>query len=132
MCGKAGCIVSNSGNLELRLCRTKKQGRGDSGKDCDFGLMTRYLFTTQASDDLGLLTRTLPVAHALAERGHQVAFCNFAPAPRKLIAEAGFENLPQKHPVHYLNHLQASGESGWRKLGHIRQEFGGILGFVRM
>jgi hypothetical protein len=30
-----------------------------------------------------------------------------------------------------INHLQASGESGWRKLGHIRQEFGGILGFVR-
>ena len=48
------------------------------------GYMPRFLFTTLASDDLGLLARTLPVARELKQRGHQVAFCNPAAAPRKL------------------------------------------------
>ncbi len=93
--------------------------------------MTKYLFTTQVSNDLGLLTRTLPVARELAQRGHQVAFCNSAPAPRKLIAEAGFENLPQKHPVHYFDYLRAQGELNTRGLKQLRQEFGGYFGFAR-
>ena len=93
--------------------------------------MTRYLFTTQASNDLGLLTRTLPVARELAQRGHQVAFCNSAAAPHKLITEAGFDNLPQKHPLHYLNYLRAHGE--WNRCGlqHLRQTFGGTFGYAR-
>jgi UDP:flavonoid glycosyltransferase YjiC (YdhE family) len=67
----------------------------------------KFLFTTQASNDLGLLARTLPIADALTRRGHQVAFCNPAPAPSKLIAAAGFENLLLKHPLACLSHLQA-------------------------
>ncbi len=59
----------------------------------------KFLFTTQASNDLGLLTRSLPIAHELKQHGHQVAFCNPALTPRKLIAEAGFENLLPKHPA---------------------------------
>ena len=65
--------------------------------------MKKILFTTLFSDDLGLLTRTLPIARELAKRGHRVAFCNPAYAPARLIEEAGFENLPFKHPVFYLN-----------------------------
>jgi UDP:flavonoid glycosyltransferase YjiC (YdhE family) len=93
--------------------------------------MAKYLFTTQSSDDLGLLTRTLPVARELAQRGHVVAFSNSAAAPRKLIAEAGFENLPQKHPFHYLNHLQAKGELNLRGIKSIRHDFGGVFRFMR-
>lgn len=43
--------------------------------------MARFLFTLQISDDLGLLTRSLPIARELAGRGHEVAFCNPARAP---------------------------------------------------
>jgi UDP:flavonoid glycosyltransferase YjiC (YdhE family) len=55
--------------------------------------MKKFLFTTIPSDDLGLLTRSLPVASELAKRGYKVAFCSPGPAPSKLIAEAGFYNL---------------------------------------
>lgn len=46
------------------------------------------------ADDLGLPTRLVPIARALADRGHEVAMFNPAPAPSKLIAEAGLKNLP--------------------------------------
>ncbi len=46
------------------------------------------------ADDLGLPTRLVPIARALADRGHEVAVFNPAPAPSKLIAEAGLTNLP--------------------------------------
>jgi UDP:flavonoid glycosyltransferase YjiC (YdhE family) len=55
--------------------------------------MNRYLFTTLPSNDLGLLTRSLPIARELRNRGHQIAFCSPAKAPNKLISEAGFDNL---------------------------------------
>jgi hypothetical protein len=60
----------------------------------------KCLFTTLTSNDLGLLTRSLPVARELKERGHQVAFCNPARSPSKLIAEAGFDNLLPSNPWH--------------------------------
>jgi len=56
--------------------------------------VSRFLFTTLTSDDLGLLARTLPIACQLAARGHDVAYCNQAPAPRALIeGEAHLDNL---------------------------------------
>ncbi|MGB6837095.1 MAG: nucleotide disphospho-sugar-binding domain-containing protein [Dehalococcoidia bacterium] len=58
--------------------------------------MKKVLCTTLPSNDLGLLTRTLPVARELAGMGHEVAYCNPAPAPAALIGEAGLENLPPK------------------------------------
>lgn len=61
--------------------------------------MKKILFTTLISNDLGLLTRSLPIASELRDRGHQVAFCNPAKAPIKLISDAGFENLPLKWNV---------------------------------
>jgi UDP:flavonoid glycosyltransferase YjiC (YdhE family) len=63
----------------------------------------KFLFTTQVSNDLGLLTRSLPIACELKQRGHQVAFCNPAAAPTKLITEAGLANLCPRHPTYYLN-----------------------------
>jgi UDP:flavonoid glycosyltransferase YjiC (YdhE family) len=56
--------------------------------------MARFLFTMLPANDLGLPTRMVPIARALADRGHDVAVFNPAPAPGKLIAEAGLARLP--------------------------------------
>ncbi len=64
--------------------------------------MSRFLFTTLPWNDLGLLTRSLPIARGLAARGHEIAFSNPAKAPRTLISEAGFENLIPRHPIYFL------------------------------
>ncbi|MGA9585463.1 MAG: nucleotide disphospho-sugar-binding domain-containing protein [Terracidiphilus sp.] len=56
--------------------------------------MSRFLFTMLPANDLGLPTRLVPIARALADRGHDIAVFNPAPAPAKLIAEAGLRNLP--------------------------------------
>ncbi len=56
--------------------------------------MARFLITMLPANDLGLPTRMVPIARALADRGHEVAVFNPAPAPRRLIAEAGLINLP--------------------------------------
>lgn len=53
----------------------------------------KFLFTTLPSNDLGLLARTVPVGRELATRGHEVAFCNPAPAPSAVVHEAGLANL---------------------------------------
>jgi MGT family glycosyltransferase len=64
--------------------------------------MKKLLFTTLFSNDLGLLTRSLPIARELRERGHHVAFYNPSKAPTKLIADAGFDNILPKWPLLYL------------------------------
>ncbi len=64
--------------------------------------MTSFLFTTLPTNDLGLLTRSLPVALELTGRGHTVVFCSPGRAPRRLIAEAGFENQLPQHPIYDL------------------------------
>jgi len=56
--------------------------------------MAKFLFTMLPANDLGLPTRLVPIARALADRGHEVAVFNPAPAPSKLIAEAGLQNFP--------------------------------------
>lgn len=56
--------------------------------------MARFLFTMIPANDLGLPTRMVPIARALADRGHEVAIFNPAPAPQKLIVEAGLTSLP--------------------------------------
>ncbi len=55
--------------------------------------MKRFLYTTLPSNDLGLLTQSLPIARELKSRGHQIEFCSPANAPRKLISDSGFDNL---------------------------------------
>src|ERR1700691_210397 len=56
--------------------------------------MARFLITMLPANDLGLPTRMVPIARALADRGHEVAVFNPSPAPGKLIAEAGLTSLP--------------------------------------
>ena len=56
--------------------------------------MAKFLFTMMLANDLGLPTRLVPIARELADSGHEVGVFNPAPAPSKLIAEAGLRNLP--------------------------------------
>jgi hypothetical protein len=56
--------------------------------------MAKFLFTMLVVNDPGLPTRLVPVAQVLADRGHVVALFNPAPAPEKVIADAGLVNLP--------------------------------------
>ena len=56
--------------------------------------MSKFLFTMLPANDLGLPTRLLPIARTLADRGHDVAVFNPAPAPAKLIEDTGLKNLP--------------------------------------
>src|SRR5208283_4574841 len=58
------------------------------------GSMSKFLFTMLPANDLGLPTRLVPIARALADRGHDVAVFNPAPVPAKLIEDAGLKNLP--------------------------------------
>jgi UDP:flavonoid glycosyltransferase YjiC (YdhE family) len=46
------------------------------------------------SNDLGPVSRLLPIAKELSERGHDLAFCNRAKAPSFVIEKAGFKNFP--------------------------------------
>ncbi len=56
--------------------------------------MAKILFTMLPANDLGLPTRLVPIARALADRGHDVAVFNPAPAPSRLIEEAALNNVP--------------------------------------
>lgn len=56
--------------------------------------MARFLITMLPANDLGLPTRMIPIGRALVDRGHEVAVFNPAPAPQRLIAEAGLTSLP--------------------------------------
>ncbi|MGH9350968.1 MAG: hypothetical protein ACRD2G_02205 [Terriglobia bacterium] len=60
--------------------------------------MARFLVTMLPANDLGLPARMVPIARALADRGHEVAVFNPAPAPGKLIAEAGLISRPRAAP----------------------------------
>ncbi len=94
-------------------------------------LMARFLFTMLPANDLGLPTRLLPVAHVLADRGHQVAIFNPAPAPAKLIADAGFKNLPM--PPVALPHVPPDME-GVSQAWDVEQMFAAVFsdeGLVR-
>jgi UDP:flavonoid glycosyltransferase YjiC (YdhE family) len=64
--------------------------------------MTRFLFATLPSNDLGLLAQSLPIARELAERGHEITFCHPAKAPGRLIADAGFRNRIPNRPLYCL------------------------------
>ena len=64
--------------------------------------MSRFLFTTLPSNDLGLLTRSLPIALELRLRGHEVAYCHPARSPQILIAEGGFQNVLPDDPLYHM------------------------------
>ena len=54
--------------------------------------MAQFLFT-MVVNDLGLPTRMVPIARALADREHDVGVFNPAPAPMRLIEEAGLTGV---------------------------------------
>lgn len=56
--------------------------------------MAKILFTMLPANDLGLPTRLVPIARTLADRGHDVGVFNPAPAPARLIEEAGLNTVP--------------------------------------
>ncbi len=64
--------------------------------------MSRFLFTTLQSNDLGLLTRSLPIARALRGLGHDVVFCSPGAAPRQVVADAGFDSRIPDEPLYNL------------------------------
>lgn len=94
--------------------------------------MTQFLFTTLPSNDLGLLTRSLPIARELAQRGHSINFSSPAPAPSKLIAQSGFDNLIPQHPLFFL----LASEVSLRKLpalllsSQVREGYGNVFSFL--
>ena len=92
----------------------------------------KFLFTTLPSNDLGLLTRSLPVASELAKRGHKVAFCSPAETPSKLIVEAGFDNLLPKHPLYHLMTGKPSFQGLHRiiKSEQFKQDFCNLFNFL--
>lgn len=62
--------------------------------------MSKFLFTNLWSDDLGLPTRTVPIAEELVKRGHDVTFCNPLGSPSTVIKEAGLNNIvPDLHHI---------------------------------
>jgi UDP:flavonoid glycosyltransferase YjiC (YdhE family) len=95
--------------------------------------MTKFLFTTLPTNDLGLLTRSLPIARELAGHGHDITFCSPAPAPSRLIGEAGFENRLPKHPLY---EFVARGQSLRNFISFIasnqrKERYGGLFHFLR-
>jgi UDP:flavonoid glycosyltransferase YjiC (YdhE family) len=96
--------------------------------------MTKFLFTTLPTNDLGLLTRSLPIASELAQHGHKIVFCSPAKAPSKLIAEAGFENLVPKHPIYDLiaEGRDLKGLLDYIASGQWKQRYGSLFRFMSM
>lgn len=97
------------------------------------GLIMKYLLTTLPTDDLGLLTRSLPIGRALAEAGHQVVFCSPGKAPGRLITDAGFVNLlPRWAPYAIL-----AGNTGLPNIcrllasGHLKRDLRVLRAYVR-
>jgi UDP:flavonoid glycosyltransferase YjiC (YdhE family) len=95
--------------------------------------MTTFLFTTLPTNDLGLLTRSLPIARELAEQGHTILFCSPANAPSRLIAEAGFHNLLPRHPIYDLMRGDQSLQGLVRFItkGQWRQRSDNLFRFLR-
>jgi UDP:flavonoid glycosyltransferase YjiC (YdhE family) len=92
-----------------------------------------FLLTTMPSNDLGLLTRSLPIARELRAWGHRVLCSNPAPAPRRLIADGGFENAV---PDHALFDVMAGTRSlggvlEYLRSGRWRRRYGSIVDVLR-
>ena len=88
----------------------------------------RFLVTSLPTNDLGLLTRLLPVAAALRSRGHEVIFSHPAKVPRQMLEKAGFRNVLPRHPLLEVAFYDFS----WKKLfGQEASLYGGPLSFVK-
>ena len=92
--------------------------------------MKKFLFTTLPSNDLGLLTRSLPIAKGLTKLGHKIAFSSPAKAPDRLIKDAGFENLNPKHPLYQINKYSIQGVINHLKAKKHKDEYGNWFNFL--
>ena len=90
-----------------------------------------FLLTTLPTNDLGLITRSLPIARRLKDNGHTITFSNPARSPRKVIEDAGFENVIPPHPFYELSGSSLSIQSIHRtaKSNEIKLKYGGSLQF---
>ncbi len=64
--------------------------------------MSKFLFSTQPSNDLGLLAQAIPIARELRNRGHRIVFCTSGKAPCNEISRAGFENRRPDWPLYLI------------------------------
>ena len=93
-------------------------------------IMKKFLFTTLPSNDLGLLTRSLPIAQELTKLGHKIAFSSPAKAPDSLIKNAGFENLIPKHPIYQINNFSFQGVINHLKAKKHKDEYRNWFNFL--
>ncbi len=95
--------------------------------------MSKFLFTAQPSNDLGLLAQSIPIARELRDRGHQITFCTSGKAPCKVICNAGFRNHPPACPVYLI----LTGDTSFKNLlhllvsGHIKRDLGILPWFMK-
>jgi len=81
------------------------------------------------SNDLGPISRLLPIAQELSKRGHDIAFCNRSTAPALVIQEAGFNNLPvepSQSPTVFPSEISAeiwNGNQGSSYMGFLDTDF---------
>lgn len=93
----------------------------------------KFLLTTLPTNDLGLLTRSLPIAKELSDRGHDVVFSHPAQSPQKVITEANFENIIPIHPLYEIGFSKNS----YRTLltlftnSEKKKKYGGSIGFLK-
>ena len=92
--------------------------------------MKKFLFTTLPTNDLGLLTRSLPLANELAKSGHKIYFSSPAKAPDTLIKNAGFVNLLPKHPFYQLDEYSIRGIIRYIKARKHKDEYGNWINFI--
>jgi UDP:flavonoid glycosyltransferase YjiC (YdhE family) len=94
--------------------------------------MSRFLFTTLPTNDLGLLTRSLPIARELSNHGHEIIFSSPAKSPDVLIKDAGFKNLIPKQPFYHFHSKDLSPAGLIRLLRSktIKNEFGSSYNFI--
>jgi UDP:flavonoid glycosyltransferase YjiC (YdhE family) len=95
--------------------------------------MKKFLFTTLPSNDLGLLTRSLPIARELRDRGHEITFCSPGKTPSRLISDAGFSNLLPEWPLFYIMSGDTKLQSFYRLLRskHLMRDCRLFASFLR-
>jgi UDP:flavonoid glycosyltransferase YjiC (YdhE family) len=94
--------------------------------------MKRYLFTTLPSNDLGLLTRSLPIARELKKKGNEIIFCSPGLTPSKLIADAGYKNQLPNHPFYHLMGVEPSLRRIYEFIGseQFKENYGNLFNFL--
>jgi UDP:flavonoid glycosyltransferase YjiC (YdhE family) len=92
--------------------------------------MKTFLFTTLPTNDLGLLTRSLPIAKELSNLGNKIFFSSPAKAPDRLIRDAGFENLTPKHPLYQIKTINFGKVLNPFRSRKYKDEYGNIFTFI--